>query len=335
MHIPIGQVDTPDELLDIAFRQARKVTSKSRGILRSKGHGRFVKSRALELTKISAAADVLIGRLHTIVTSFPGLNHLAPFYQELVRCTIDQDEYKKSLGAVQWSGEQIKKLVRESRRKMRDSEVAGEMTGFRDAFYGRAASVLKQIKKELTYLDKCRKIMKEFPSIKTSMPTVVIAGYPNVGKSTLLKALTGAQPQIAAYPFTTKQLMLGYADNLQFIDTPGLLDRPLSKRNPIEKQAILALRHLSTLVLFVVDPTESCGYELSAQAELFKQVTDMFATPVLVVFTKQDLATPAQTAIARKAITAEAVDVDTSKKASVEKLLSAIGKSLRAAQKLS
>ena len=38
---------------------------------------------------------------------------------------------------------------------------------------------------------------------------VCIIGYPNSGKSALLSAITGAQPRIADYPFTTRQPALG------------------------------------------------------------------------------------------------------------------------------
>ncbi len=321
MRIPIGNVDSPDELLDIAFRKARKVSDRTRGTL--KRLNRFSKSRALELTKISAAIDVLVGKLENIVTSMPRLSELPPFYRELVRYTLDQDEYKKSLGAVHWAAEQVKRIARQSRIKLRQVKDLDAINQYRTSAYGRVASVLKQIKKELANLEKSRKILKELPNIKTSLPTVVIAGYPNVGKTTLLRALTGSAPKIAPYPFTTQQLMLGYTKDTQFIDTPGLLDRPFTKRNSIEKQAILALRHLATLILFVVDPTEACGYTLTQQTELMRQIKESFELPILVAVTKMDLATLDQVADARKAL-GEITEVDTTERASVERLLRAV-----------
>ncbi len=318
MRIPIGTVDSPDELLEMAFRKARKVADRTRGTL--KGLNRFSKSRALELTKISAAIDVLVGKLENIVTSMPRLNQLAPFYQELVRYMLDQDHYKKALGAVDWAAGQVKRIARQSRIKLRQVKDLEAINQYRTSAYGRAASVLKQIQKELAYLEKSRKILKELPTIKTSLPTVVIAGYPNVGKSTLLRALTGSAPKIAPYPFTTQQLMLGYTKDTQFIDTPGLLDRPFTKRNPIEKQAILALRHLATLILFVIDPTESCGYTLQQQVALLRQIKTLFERPILVVLTKMDLASSDQIADARNAV-GETTEVDTTERASVERLL--------------
>jgi len=332
MRIPIGKVYTPDELLETAFHKARQSAGRSRGTLKGKGLTRAIKSRALEMTKVVVSSDILIKKLQEIIDGMPRIDEFAPFYRELVNCTMDPDAYKKALGAVDWAAGQLKKIAKITRDGIKRSHDLNTITKYRSAFYGRAASVVKQIRKGLAYLDECRRIFREFPNIKTGMPTVVIAGYPNVGKSTLLKALTGANPKIAPYPFTTKQLMLGYADEMQFIDTPGLLDKPFAKRNPVEKHAILALKHLSTLILFVIDPTESCGYQLESQIELLSQVRALFKMQILVVFTKLDIAKPGQTAAAKKLVEEETSEVDTTNKASVEKLLSSIGKYARVDQ---
>lgn len=56
-----------------------------------------------------------------------------------------------------------------------------------------------------------------------------LVGYPNAGKSTLLRALTNAHPKVASYPFTTLHPMIGtiqFADysQLRIADIPGLID---------------------------------------------------------------------------------------------------------------
>ena len=165
----------------------------------------------------------------------------------------------------------------------------GQINKMRRAFSGRISSIMKQIRSNLAYLEQSRRIMKGYPSLKTKVNTIVIAGAPNVGKSTLLAILTGSKPQTATYPFTTKQLNLGYdAKGNQYVDTPGLLDRPLEKRNQIERQAVLALKHLAKVIVFVIDPTEACGYTVPEQQNLLTEIKKSFTQPVIVVSNKAD-----------------------------------------------
>lgn len=147
------------------------------------------------------------------------------------------------------------------------------------------------------FLATAQNIMRNFPDIQ-DFPTVVIAGYPNVGKSSLLRLLSSAKPKIAQYPFTTKQIHVGHIEReekyikkqYQIIDTPGLLDRPLSKRNNIEKQAIAALTHLADLIVFISDPSETCGYSLKDQLSMLSQIKEIFSdVPFIVVENKVDL----------------------------------------------
>ena len=81
---------------------------------------------------------------------------------------------------------------------------------------------------------------------------------------------------------------------IQCLDTPGILDRPMSKRNKIELQAILALRLISDLILFVFDPTPACGYGILSQIELFHEIKQNFSKEgkieIIIVFNKMDLA---------------------------------------------
>lgn len=75
---------------------------------------------------------------------------------------------------------------------------------------------------------------------------------------------------------------------MQFVDTPGLLDREEVARNEIEARAITALRHLPDLVLFLIDPTGACG-TIDEQMHLLASLKELFKDIEIVpVFTKCD-----------------------------------------------
>jgi nucleolar GTP-binding protein len=125
----------------------------------------------------------------------------------------------------------------------------------------------------------------------------VVAGYPSVGKSQLVREISTADPKVASYPFTTQELTVGYFDvhrtRYQVVDTPGLLDRTFEKRNLIEKQAILALTLLTNLCIFIIDPTGHCGYPIEPQLELLGSIAGSIPDmEFIVVSNKSDLEIP-------------------------------------------
>ena len=142
------------------------------------------------------------------------------------------------------------------------------------------------------FLNDARNKLKDLPDIKDE-PTIVVAGYPNVGKSSFVARVSSAKPEIARYPFTTKGVLIGHftrkKNRYQVIDTPGLLDRPLDERNAIELQAISALRYVGEVLLFIIDPSEECGFTMAEQEKLLDEVRHTVNIPVLVVANKIDM----------------------------------------------
>ena len=315
----LGKVETADFYIDVAFRRGKqkadliKQKLQKADRVKKTNKPRIQIFVSVERERFRAVNRTLTSNLSSILTSFPSIDALPRFYLELVKCTIDYGQLKKSLGALDWAVKRLNSLLGVYNTKLKGIRQFGTLKEIRREFYGRASSVLKQINPNLAFLEESRRIIRNFPSLRTEIPTVAIAGYPNVGKTTLLKALTKAQPKIAPYPFTTQRLMLGYAvigeRKFQFIDTPGLLDRPFDKRNRIEIQAILALRHLANMILFVVDASESCGYSVEDQLKLLKEIKSGFKIPLIVLSNKSDLAeTEIENAIRISAEKGEGID---------------------------
>jgi len=282
----IPTVLTADEILDKAFKRASKVDWE--------GPTRLETVREINISKLKSSSDTIVSTMGKYVKAFPSIDRQSPFYAELINVTIGRDKLKKALGAIDWSRGNVARIAREATRQMASARKIDRIDELRRAAYGRISSFVKQVGKELKFLSKARDIMKKYPAINPEQPTVVIAGSPNVGKSQLVAKISTAKPRVAVYPFTTQEISVGTFERKYFryqvVDTPGLLDRPLEERNSFELRGILALKHLADLVIFVFDPTETCGYPMSEQEHLLKQIREQFSSvPIIEVENKADL----------------------------------------------
>jgi len=289
---PFSSVPDPfgvEELIDISFRRA---FSRPRAI--GKRRDMISGIRAKEISRIQSIYDTISSKLDSIVKSFPSVEKLDPLYRELLEIMGGIDEVKHSLGALSWASRTMKRLLRTYSSLIRREEDPERIAELRREFLGRTVSILRRISKEVDFLRELIPKLKDLPDLDTTSPTVIIAGMPNTGKSTLLSKLTTKRPEIAPYPFTTKGLIIGHGaipsvGRVQFVDTPGLLDRPLAERNRMELQAIAALRHLRGPVLYLFDPTETCGYSLKQQLSLLNELMGTLRKRYLAVLNKSDM----------------------------------------------
>lgn len=282
----LTKVETADWYIDVAFRAA----TKRAGIVRDAATGtRLDKSKSIEQAKLNELHAVLRKHLMQILLSFPSIDGLPEFYQQIIRTALEYDRLKKSLGAVNWAVDKIDMLHHDYQRDLTKTRDLMRVNALRKEYYGRVSSVVKAIKAQLVYLENARRVMKEFPSIKQNMFTVAIAGFPNIGKTTLLAKLTGSKPEIAAYAFTTKKLNVGYLRcdhvKIQVIDTPGTLNR-FEKMNTIEQQAYLAMKYCADLIVYIFDLSEP--FPLSDQKKLFSKL-QLSHKPLIAYVSKTDI----------------------------------------------
>ncbi len=273
-------VPTADEILDKAFSRSRK------SAMAVKAQYKNIELKVKELKKIETSTDVITSALEKITSGCPYVLRSSPFYQELISATIDVEMFRKSAAAVKWAKGAVDDMYRTYKVKAKGTRTRN-LPKLRNEYYGRVSSILKQIKRNLAYLETSRRVLKDMPLVK-EMHTVVIAGLPNSGKSSLLSAITGARPDIQPYPFTTKKVLVGYiGDTVQLIDTPGMLDRKPSERNDIERHAVMALKHLANEIIYVFDVSVT-AYDIDKQASLLKQIRNEFSQPLIVVANKSD-----------------------------------------------
>jgi GTP-binding protein len=132
---------------------------------------------------------------------------------------------------------------------------------------------------------------------------VAIVGFPNVGKSTLISAVSAAKPKIADYPFTTLEPHLGVVTvpggsggdaDTEFVlaDVPGLVEGAAEGKGLGHE----FLRHIerARVLLVLLDLGATGGVAAAAQlevllAELGRYQPDLLERPRIVVGSKADL----------------------------------------------
>jgi len=139
-----------------------------------------------------------------------------------------------------------------------------------------------------------------FRLVLKSIADVGLIGFPNAGKSSLLRRLTQARPRVAAYPFTTLHPQIGVAADegpaaarrLQIADVPGLIEGASENRGLGHR----FLRHIERcrLLVLLLDMAGSDGRDPREDyATLLRELglydAALLKKPRLVVANKMDL----------------------------------------------
>lgn len=250
--------------------------------------------RAFYVRKVKFTQQNFHDRLTQIIQDFPKLDDVHPFYADLMNVLYDKDHYKLALGQLNTARHLIDSVAKDYVRLLKYGDSLYRCKQLKKAALGRMATIMKRQGANLTYLEQVRQHLSRLPSIDPYTRTIIICGFPNVGKSSFINKITRAEVEVQPYAFTTKSLYVGHTDykylRWQVIDTPGILDHPLEERNVIEMQAITALAHLRACVLYVMDISEQCGHSLEEQVKLFDSIKPLFTNkPLLVVVNKVDI----------------------------------------------
>jgi len=267
-------VPRSEELVDKAFSRAARA-------------GRAKSGVEAQESMLTTAANILSDNLENVVTGWPDFDAVDPFYRDLADAVCRDtegvpgvDALRQHLSEVGWASRQVGELRSEYQGRIRrsDPETARKV---RKQAFARFADILDEVEDDLLALGEAREALKTLPDIRANEPAIVVAGSPNVGKSSFVNAVTNARNETASYPFTTTQIRVGHLERdrirYQLVDTPGLLDRPAAERNGIEQQAVSALTHLADAVLFMVDASGDCGYPIEDQLALRDELREQFA----------------------------------------------------------
>ncbi|KAH3661415.1 hypothetical protein OGAPHI_006822 [Ogataea philodendri] len=285
----IPTVPTSNDMLDIVLNRTQRKTPT---VIRP--GFKITRIRAFYMRKVKFTAEGFTEKFDDVLKGFPNINDVHPFHRDLMDTLYEKNHYKISLAAVSRAKTLIEQVSRDYVRLLKFGQSLFQCKQLKRAALGRMATIVKKLKDPFAYLEQVRQHLGRLPSIDPNTRTLLICGYPNVGKSSFLRCITKADVEVQPYAFTTKSLYVGHFDykylRFQAIDTPGILDRPTEEMNNIEMQSIYAIAHLRSCVLYFMDLSEQCGFSIEAQVKLFHSIKPLFANKsVLVVVNKTDI----------------------------------------------
>merc|ERR1719486_870002 len=246
------------------------------------------------MRKVKFTASNFAEKLSMILSEFPKVEDIHPFYADLINVLYDKDHYKLALGQINTARHLIDNVSKDYVRLLKFGDSLYRCKQLKRAALGRMATIMRRQNQSLQYLEQVRQHLSRLPTIDPNSRTLIITGFPNVGKSSFINKITRADVEVQPYAFITKSLYVGHTDykylRWQVIDTPGILDHPLEDRNTIEMTAITALAHIKCTILFVIDISEYCGWTIKAQKSLFDNIKPLFNNkPLIVVANKADI----------------------------------------------
>ncbi|WP_194840479.1 NOG1 family protein [Hyperthermus butylicus] len=265
-------VYTADEIVRIVGERYRRIRRSKPGL---PGKIEF------EIKRLEVVFNVAYSRLQA-AAKLPTTREMSEFHRVLVESFVGR-EYDEALRRIRRALKLVKNFWAEYRLLIASAESAVEAARLRKEGSGRILSVVRRLRKHLELVERVRRELLKTHVVAEGLPVVVVAGIPSAGKSTLVRRISTAEPEIASYPFTTKSIIVGKARHqgmvFYVVDTPGILERPLELHNEIERKALAALKTLPDIVLVLLDPSPEKVQSLENQERLLRSIYEGIVKP--------------------------------------------------------
>ncbi len=259
-------------------------------------HKDRVKRRILfEYKRLELVYNIVSAKLRELL-ELPPTSRMDDFHRTLVTMFVG-DAYDNALRQIRKALKLAREFWTTYRLMILSATSPEEAKRFRREGSGRILSLVRRLRKHLLLLRRVRDEIVKTHVVSEGLPVAVIAGIPSAGKSTLVRRVSTAEPEVADYPFTTKTVIVGkarYKDiTFYIVDTPGLLERPFEQLNEIERKALAALMTLPDVIVFLFDVSPDRYIDLEGQARLYqsvKKLAEEKKIPIIVVANKVDAA---------------------------------------------
>ena len=284
-----------EELVERIGRRYRRLRVRRRGAA-----GR----KELELKRVELVYNILRDTFKRLA-SLPSTREMDEFHAALVREMMG-DAYDAAIERARYILRMLDRIWDDYRLLIVTAPSLREASRLRREATGRMISFWRRYRRHLETLLRVKEEIVKTHVVSEDLPVIVVAGVPSAGKSTLIRRVSTAEPEVAPYPFTTRSIIVGKfrCDRLDayIVDTPGILDRPYEELNDIERKAYVALRSLAHAVIYLFDPSAERSVGLEGQARVLREIMEVFAPgkPILVAVNKVDVADEASIAEAER-----------------------------------
>jgi len=270
-------------IIDNAFKRVNKIKTKNKSTK---------ELRNVSLAKLQSFSDYTTSYLDKILKELPIYDKAHDFHKSLINIYMTEKEFKECIKNIYFSRKKIEEFKKKYYLKIKYCFDRNKIIELRKEFYGRAVSLLKDVEECYEKLLNLNKELKKLSSLDPELPTIIVAGCANAGKSTFISNVSTRSPEIANYPFTTKNIHIGHIvvnehKKIQIVDTPGLLEK--RKLNKIEQKTLVSIFHLTGVVLYFFDVTNFRVLDIDKQIELYKKYIEDLDKSKYIIFSKKDL----------------------------------------------